>query len=296
MNRVTRFLSVLVIVLFFSVSAFATESGGGAYANGAEGTVTGMLPPPGFYAINYVNFYRADSFKDNNGDTLMGGKDFNVTTAVEVLRLLTVTNKTFLGGNFGSYVLIPVANVSLTTPAGSQTKTGLADITVAPFLCWHAKNFHWATAMDFVLPTGAYDENDIANIGRNYYTVEPLVAMTYMADNGVELSAKLMYDYNTENNDTNYQSGNEFHIDYTAAYHYKKWTFGLTGYYYQQVTDDELDGDKIDDFKGKAMAAGPLVSYSYNPGHFITVKYQKEFDVENKPSGEKIWVKALFTF
>lgn len=296
MYRVTRLFSILVIIMFFSVSAFATENGGGAYANGAEGTVSGMLPPPGFYAINYVNFYRADSLKDNNGDTLLDGKNFKVTTAVEVVRLLTVTKKTFLGGNFGSYVLLPFANVDLTTPAGSQTKTGLADITVAPFLCWHAKNFHWATSLDFVLPTGAYDKDDIANIGRNYYTFEPLIAMTYLANNGLELSAKFMYDINTENKDTDYQSGDEFHIDYNVGYHVKKWTFGMTGYYYQQVTDDEADGNTVENYKGKAMAAGPLVSYSYNPGHFITIKYQKEFNVENRPSGEKIWVKALFTF
>lgn len=291
----SSFLVLILIIFMCCTIAYATEGGGGAYGNGAEGSMSGALPPPGFYMQSYTNFYRADSLKGDDGQTVLDEDDFKVITAAQVFRLIAVTKKKILGGNLGFYTLIPLAMVDVKTPAGSQTKTGLADITLAPFISWHKNNFHWATAVDCVLPTGAYDKNDIANLGRNYYTIEPLVAVTYLSDNGIELSAKFMYDFNLENNDTDYQSGNEFHVDYFVGAHVKKWTFGAVGYYYKQVTDDKQNGQDVD-YKGQAMAIGPLFSYSYSPAHFITVKYQKEFEVENRPSGEKIWIKALFAF
>ena len=48
--------------------AFATEGGGGAYPNGAEDFMAGALPPPGTYFKNYLVYYTASKFKDNNGN------------------------------------------------------------------------------------------------------------------------------------------------------------------------------------------------------------------------------------
>ncbi|MDA0321808.1 MAG: hypothetical protein O2923_03700 [Verrucomicrobia bacterium] len=43
-----------------SSTALATEGGGGAYPNGAEGFMTGALPPPGNYLVDYSLFYSAN--------------------------------------------------------------------------------------------------------------------------------------------------------------------------------------------------------------------------------------------
>jgi hypothetical protein len=64
---------------------------------------------------------------------------------------------------------------------------------------------------------GGYDKNDLANIGRNYWTFESAVAFTYLSDGGFEISNIFLYDINTENNDTHYKSGQEFHFDYTVG-------------------------------------------------------------------------------
>jgi hypothetical protein len=107
-----------------------------------------------------------------------------------------------------------------------------------------------------------------------------------------------MYDFNLENSDTDYKSGQEFHFDYTAGLHIdKSWTVGLGGYYYYQTTDDELDGTKVgtDGFKGRVIALGPVATYSYNNMSF-TLKWQKEFDAENRPEGDNIWFKFMYAF
>jgi hypothetical protein len=105
-----------------------------------------------------------------------------------------------------------------------------------------------------------------------------------------------MYDFNTENQDTNYQSGQEFHMDYTLGYHTGPWSLGVGGYYYQQTTDDELYGYSfLDGFRGRAFAVGPQVKYDYRNMAF-TLKYLAETSVENRPQGSTLWFKFLYAF
>jgi hypothetical protein len=43
------------------------------------------------------------------------------------------------------------------------------------------------------------------------------------------------------------------------------------------------------------MALGPQATYSYKNMSF-TLKWQKEFDAENRPEGDNIWFKFMFAF
>jgi hypothetical protein len=151
--------------------------------------------------------------------------------------------------------------------------------------------------LDINIPIGGYDVTSIANAGRNYWNLEPAVAFTYLSDGGVEASSKFMYDYNFKNTKTDYLSGQEFHFDYTVAYHIKDCALGVGGYYYKQITDDKQGGVKVgpDGFKGQAFAIGPQAKYDYKNMSFI-FKYQKEMAVENKPEGDKFWLKVIYAF
>ena len=121
--------------------------------------------------------------------------------------------------------------------------------------------------------------------------------MTYLSDGGFEISAKFMYDINTENDDTKYQSGQEFHVDYTIGYHInKQWAVGLGGYYYVQTTDDEVNGvTPPDGFKGQVFAIGPQAQYNYKNMSF-TLKWQHEFEAQYKPEGDKFWFNFVYAF
>jgi hypothetical protein len=74
------------------------------------------------------------------------------------------------------------------------------------------------------------------------------------------------------------------------------WAVGANGYYYKQITDDEIDGDTVEDNKGQAMGLGPMLSYSASPANSFIIKYQKEFEVKNRPCGEKVWIKGFIFF
>lgn len=292
------FVSALFIgTVFLQAPAYATEGGGGAYPNGAEDFMAGALPPPGTYFLDYVNYYHASSLKHDNGDRLV--PDFDLDVAVNVFRLVHVTRHEILGATWAMHAFVPIVRMDVDATFGRDDKTGLGDIILDPFILgWHWKNVHVTTGLDIYVPVGSYDEDDLVNTGRNYWTFEPVAAVTYLSDNGIELSGKFMYDFNLENPDTNYRSGQEFHFDYTAGYHTGKGlAVGIGGYYYYQTTDDELDGDKVepDGFKGRVFAIGPQAMYSYKNMAF-TLKWQKEFEARNRPEGNNFWGKFMYAF
>ena len=295
------FLAVLSILCMTQMDASATEFGGGAYPNGAECFMAGAIPPPGTYFLNYFVYYTADKFKIKDGDDF---KDFDLKATADVLRLVHVTKHQVFGGFWGVQVFVPIVNVDVTmqpvsvAPKMSDNKFGLGDIIIDPFLLsWHSKNWHFATGLDIYIPTGAYDEKDLANPGRNYWTFEPVFGFTYISDSGFEVSSKFMYDFNTENDDTKYRSGQEFHFDYLVGYKFNPWGIGLSGYYYKQITDDKKSGETAqpDGFKGQVFAIGPSIKYDYKNMTF-NIKYQREMSVENKPEGDKFWFKFVYAF
>ena len=62
---------------------------------------------------------------------------------------------------------------------------GLGDIIVDPIVIgWHRGNWHYAAGLDIYLPVGEYDQNDLANVGRGYWTFEPVFAATYRNADG----------------------------------------------------------------------------------------------------------------
>jgi hypothetical protein len=280
----------------------ATEGGGGAYPNGAEDFMSGAVPPPGNYFINYFNYYSADKLKTNTGATVDG---FKLNVAADVLRFIHVTDKKILGGFWGVHAFIPLVyldvklDAPLTPGPMENSRASLGDIIIDPLiLSWHGPNWHAATGVDIYLPTGNYDKSHLANVGRNYWTFEPIAAVTFLPGAGFDISAKLMYDINTKNSDSpagKYLSGQELHVDYAVGKKMGDVTAGLAGYYYRQVTDDEANDVKIKSNRGQVAAFGPVVKYDYK-NMSLSLKYLFETEVRNRPAGDNLWFKFIYAF
>ena len=289
---------LLLAALAVGTPSHATQGGGGAYPNGAEDFMSGALPPPGTYLLNYIEYYSANRLNDNNGNEMMHG--FKLNVFADVVRVVHVTRQQVLGASWGMHLFLPLVYMDVKIPgAGSDNRTGLGDIIINPFILgWHGKNWHVATGLDFYLPTGSYDKKRLANTGRNYWTFEPVLAGTYLTDSGFELSGKLMYDFNTKNSDLDYLSGQELHLDYAIGQHLGDFTAGVAGYFYQQTTDDEQKGKKVsfnDGNKGRVVGVGPALKYQYKNMSF-SLKYLFETLVENRPEGGNLWFKCSYAF
>lgn len=271
----------------WSLPAAATEGGGGVYGQGSESFLAGALPPPGTYIINYDQYYHAGTFKSGKA----GIDRFNATVMANATRFLPVFDAPFIGGVWAVHLVLPFVDARVDINGMSQHKSGLGDIVFSPgILGWNRGNWHYAVGVDFVAPTGRYSKTDLANLGRNYWAIEPVVAVTYLNEQGIEASVKLMYDFNFKNTDTDYGSGNELHADFLVAKHFGNVAAGVAGYAYQQVTGDYGSGAVLGDFKGRVFALGPNVRYQQG-GLSFDVKYTREFGAVNKSQGDRFWLK-----
>ncbi|MGQ3675826.1 SphA family protein [Xanthobacter sp. TB0139] len=254
--------------------------------------MAGALPPPGFYLMSYNQYYTANNFQNS----FPAFNDFNATVAATVFRGVYVSNVQILGGTWAMHAFLPIASVDVTMGGMTNNSTGIGDIIIDPFILgWHFGDWHIVTGFDITLPTGRYDANSLANPGRNYWTFTPVFAFTWLNKDGYEVSAKIMYDINTKNMATDYLSGQELHADFTLAKHFGPLAVGLGGYAYRQVTPDRGTGAVLGGFEGQAFALGPQISYT--SGNLTAIaKYQKEFAVENRPEGEKVWLKIIAAF
>jgi hypothetical protein len=313
----------LAAASLLSMGQDVQAGGGGSYPNGAESFFSGMVPPPGFYYLNYAYYYTADSLKDNNGDDI--GVFDKITAVANVSRFLWMSESTLFGGNYGQHLFVPYLDVSLDfkAPVGPGNTMSYDDGSV-PYLIYSPMvlayhlmedKLHVAVSVvDLYIPTGQEDGN-LAATGHNFWTFEPVFAITYLTNNW-EFSAKFMYDFNTtqDNYATVYgvevdrTPGQEFHFDYSCSYALQpSLRVGLNGYYYVQTTDDKFKGlgafpaglqDMLRADEGKhstVLAVGPGVWYNYQNMYFV-LRTQIETMAKNKTEGQNVWFNFTYAF
>lgn len=296
----------MLLATAFVQPANATEGGGSQYGHGSEGFLDAF--PPGLHLVNYTTYYTAGKSMNNDGNNSL--PNFKVRAVADIFRVMHTTRDLELfGSKISSHILIPFvsayANLGFQGPPGmitSNSRNGIGDITIAPvMLGWHSKNYHLITGVDITIPTGAYNKNDVANPGRNYWGIQPNFIVSYTGDMGFMAFGKFMYDFNTKNNDTGYQSGQEFHIDYGISQGIKlfeqDFMVGVGGYIYQQTTKDKVDSNYAGavNENGRVFAAGPQIEYKFKNMSF-DLKYQKEFEARNRSEGDKFWFKVNYSF
>jgi len=319
-------LGMLLITFLLISPSEVKAGGGGSYPLGAESFMVGAAPPPGLYFKNYMYYYHADELKDDHGKNIDAFDD--LTVWAEVMRLIWISKKEIFGGSYGQHVFLPILDVSLDfksgVPAGPKFKDSYDDTDVpyiiySPFILAHhflEGKLHTVLSLpDIYIPTGN-DKSNMASVGHNYWTFEPVFAVTYMPTPSWEFSIKCMYDFNTKQDDcptvygfnVDRTPGDEFHFDYSVSYAFNKsFRIGLNGYCYWQTTDDDYDIDSTlpppvqsllkDDegYQSQVYAIGPGIWYNYK-NMFFTLRTQFEFEAENKTEGQNVWFNVVYCF
>jgi hypothetical protein len=218
--------------------------------------------------------------------------------------LLWVTPNQVLGGNLAFSITTPIgwkeirAGASLTGPGGGvigtnieESSAAFGDPVLGATLDWHAGNWHWNVGALYNAPLGSWKLRDPSNIGFNRSAIDTTAAVTWLDPaKGLELSMAAGFTFNFENPDTNYDTGTEFHVEWAVMQHLSKtFAVGFVGYHYQQVTGDSGSGALLGDFKGRVTALGPSINRTFLLGSIpvqSSLKYMKEFDVENRLKGD----------
>ena len=205
------------------------------------------------------------------------------------------------------------AKVVTTGPGGgtiavkrSDSESGLGDVVLIPLMLNYNfdPDFNVNFRTTLYAPTGDYEVGRLANTGKNFWTVEPTLALMYLGrKNGREASLFFGASFNEENSDTNYKSGTQVHADGTLAQHFPAFGglmgAGVSAYYYRQVTGDSGSGANFGDFKGKSVGVGPVVSYASKvAAHDVIAEFKwlHETETENRLTGDILWLKVVFKF
>jgi len=300
--------------------AFAEEGGSGHYLPGSIASFIDGVPATETFLtrLNVVNY---DGSIDGNARVAIGGLTTLGADAKSWGDGLTILWRPpiELGENW-SYAMsttIPVvtmdvsANVLVGAPGGGtasvkrgDTQSGLGDIVLIPLLLNYNvdPDFNMNFRVTAYAPTGDYEVGRLANTGKNFWTVEPTLALMWLGQkNGREASLFMGASFNEENPDTNYKSGTQVHLDGTLAQHFPAFGglagVGVSAYYYQQVTGDSGSGATLGDFKGKSVGVGPVVSYTSKIASRDVVaefKWLHETETENRLTGDILWLKVVF--
>ncbi len=310
---------LLVTVLLLPVPGVAEEGGGGHYMPGASASFIDALPGKTGVGIgDFFSYYRGSAAASKqlpSGGLITGGLD--ATAYANTVLAIYRTPLRLLGGYYAVGLAVPYvwmsasAQVQVPDPrtggvieaAKDQSGNGFGDILVYPFMLgWTGAggDLKSDVRLGVYAPTGKYEKGSLANVGKNYWTFEPGLTVSWISSKvGLEASAFAGMDFNTTNGATDYRTGTQVHLDATVAEHLPLLGgaigVGANAFYYQQVTGDSGAGAKLGDFEGRTVGVGPVGSFitkAWGKDLAVEVKWLPEIEVDNRLKGDIVWAKV----
>jgi hypothetical protein len=297
--------TVPLALVLLAHAARADEGGASIYLLGSGAPNAAVLPPlQGVYLDNSIFIY--------DGDT-GGEKDFNLngkvvadvkgTIAADFLTLLWVPSTNVAGGTLAVGTALPFgavmvdARAVLTGPRGRTLDVSAHDSTLVvgdpiatASLGWKFGKTHVTASTMVNVPIGNYDENKLADLAFHRWAIDAsLAASWHDEDKGWDVSGKAGITFNGRNHATDYDSGNDLHIELSAEKTFtRRFAAGLFGYQFVQISGDSGPGAKLGPFKGKVTGLGGTMAYNTIMGRSpatFRLRVAQEFWAENRLKG-----------
>jgi hypothetical protein len=322
-------VSAFMISSFPITPAYAAEGGWSSYTPGTYGDFSMNYAKPGLYFRENVVYYKGklDRYPVALEDPQLGPVPFNAKlnqrTWFNFLSITYVAKQKILGANYFITGNIPYgisSKLTLDIPDAGITQTekagfgdlGIGDIWIAPIgLMWNFGSFHITFTENIVLPTGEFSSDKMVNMGRNYTSFDTDLGFTWLDEkNGHEVSFIAGYLINKKNDDTDYKTGKEFHIDFALnQFLSEKFAVGIVGYYYKQLTSDSnptLDGlnqlnaayglATYGGYKSNSAGVGPAIMIGLSKNVQIMGKWIWEYHTKNRFEGNWGQLSLVFKF
>ncbi len=273
----------------------------------------GFAGPPGFSYLTYLEFASASSFRDSDGNENKAFDDPKLNVVSFLNQISYYSPKTIGGGaHLGWSLIVPIVSLDGDFgDAGPQLRdngTGLGDITTGPQVQFdpivnadgrpvYVQRF----AIDAILPTGEYDRDRDFNQGSNTYSLNPYWAATWMPAPRWEASWRLYYLHNFRNDEPasssplsfrgesvrNTQAGNAAWINFATSYEVlPNISVGLNGYYFKQLSDDRVNGHRLEDSREQVLGIGPGMFWKIEDGKGFWLNAYHETDAENRAQND----------
>ncbi len=304
---------LLAITIFTSVIFWTSmaEATGGGYTPGTEGAMGPSLPPPGLHYKQYNILISADELKDTDGNNV--DIDFDLSVFAQAHRFAYITKKKLFGADYGMSLIIPVVATDLEIGAfdSNDSDIGIGDIFIEPFvLSWHKERWDIGFGIGFQFATGNWNNSgEPANgsVGSGgYQNILVTGGTTYYLDSAKSWSVSALSRtvlYFGEQDETNYQPGDEFVIDWGIAKQFqtsKKMLIrpALVGYGYWQFSDDSnrYDGGANSD-KGSKYAIGAEINLFWLPRLTqLNLRYLQDIKAKDETKAEVVVLSLILSF
>jgi len=268
-----------VVVLMACPAAQAAEGASSNYVPGTYGNLAvAAQPKPGsFSMVNYLGYISSSMDRavlNNKASTEIDVKQ----AFVAPLGLYTFKTPILGGAEFsiGGWLSFPWASLDTTlhTSRGSvqsnDSNFGIGGSGLIPaYLSWKLGGYFSLAAYEAIyIPTGPYSTTNPLNLNRGYWSFDTNLAVTWFHEKwGTELSATAGVMANTENTHTDYHTGTEFHMEYVFNQFVTNFlSFGLHGYYYTQLADDQPGPSTTEALNLLHLSASDLRSTSWGLG------------------------------
>lgn len=275
-------VAVALSIILGTQAAHATE---GALGRPVAGTSVqpnaGIVPPEPILAVNIGEIYLNGSIPSKRQVPTAGKVSLGIDAEI-AFTLATVLKVWDTGPgawNFASSFTLPYVwtGVTATVAAGpvSGSKydkaSNLFDIFVTPIIAGYhfSRTDHVALSFNIWAPTGQYDANALANPSLNNWTFIPQVAYTKLVPKyGLQFNAVAGLQFYTRNTATNYQNAPLFTLDLMALKQFSGgFGAGLIIGTVQQLGDDSGPiADRLNGFRGRDLAIGPILTYDTKVG------------------------------
>lgn len=304
-------LAVVGLLLgMFIQPALGAEGDSSFYLLGQRGQGAGVLPPVEGVFFALPNYLYSGDASASRGLPIGGAVTFGVDADIFLTMptAIWVTSADLFGGDLafsGTFVYGNAdlnAKLALDIPgiiqgggALSDDQWAVGDPVFSALVGWHGEDYHYLVAASVNVPVGSYDAGRLANISLNRWALDITTAGTWMfAEKTMELSGALGFTFNGENDDTQYETGTEFHLEAALFYHFSEaFSIGLNGYYYNQISGDSGAGATLGDFEGQVTGLGPGLSGTFQVGPAPvawSLRYFHEFNAKNRLEGDAGWL------
>ncbi|GGE65403.1 hypothetical protein GCM10011533_17230 [Streptosporangium jomthongense] len=259
----------------------------GHYVPGVEGIGGPAVPPPGVYYRGYLVHYDIDNLRDGQGNKAPGKNTGEVTALAN--RFIWITDKTFLGANYGMEAIVPLQDTSLNFRGlgVKDSDSGLGDIFIGPVvLGWHGQQWDAVFAAGHWFDTASYEPTEPASIGKGYGTTMLTLGGSWHfdADKRWSFSALSRYEIKTEQDDTDITPGDSWLVEWALSHRLDSGlNVGLVGYEAWQL--ERSKGTAAD--KAEKHALGAEVGYFWpHLGLGLNGAYYQEYNNEAGPEGD----------
>jgi hypothetical protein len=310
MKNLRIVLSAMVALALFSGSAFAL---GQPNVNlGFTSFIDGAPPAgPGLYLSEYLQYYTADQINDESGDKIDPFEGVDVWVLMNQL-IYQSDQPILFGGKWGLNAMLPI--VSIDADVLPDNGSGLGDLLIGPYLQWdpimgaNGPLMVNRIELQTIFPTGKYDSDDLLNPGSNHFSFNPYWSATVFLGPKATVSWRLHYLWNGKNDDFSFggampkdvdlEPGDAVHANFAAAYEVlpKQLRLGFNGYWYDQISDTKVDGDKDKSLEEKVFAIGPGAVWHFSQDTHLFLNAYFETDVESRPEGERYNMRFVHHF